>query len=624
MIAFLADEARRPTAVPARPELTEASFGFEDDPRRRRRCSSRAAASTGRSTASTSGPAGEALVQDYKSGAKVDGGKGMLERGQAPAPALHARRARALGARAGRRPLPAARRRPREREPKGLLRKELKEDLAPLDPRPSDHLDDEDFEQALDDARGEGRGDHRRDPRRATSAGDPIDGSCPDCCTLPADLPPRARACPRRSREPEDERRGVTRTSDPDRAAARGDRPAATATSSCAPAPAPARPRCWWTASAPRRSTPRSGVERILAFTFTERAADQLRRRVREALAERAAEAEGERAGALREAERARPTAPGSRRSTASAGGCSPRTRPRPGSTPASGSSTRPRPTGSPRAPSTPRSRSWSQAASAEALELAAANRRRTLLEMTRGAYDELRSHGDPAPELPAAARPSTTRAALAELVEAATAAHEECAEASGQSAAEPRADRRGGRARPGRAADGELLDRLAGAEDHVQGEGASRARPASATREALKRRAQRGRRRRCWRRPTSSCASWSRLRRPLRGAEGGALGARLRGPAAAGASSCCARIERLRERYREQFRHLMVDEFQDTNGLQLGLIEQLRGPGHAAVHGRRRVPVDLRLPPRRRRRLPPRAAPLRRGRGAERRWRCR
>jgi ATP-dependent exoDNAse (exonuclease V) beta subunit len=36
---------------------------------------------------------------------------------------------------------------------------------------------------------------------------------------------------------------------------------------------------------------------------------------------------------------------------------------------------------------------------------------------------------------------------------------------------------------------------------------------------------------------------------------------------------------ERIRDRYREQFRHLMVDEFQDTNGLQLGLIEQLRGP---------------------------------------------
>ena len=38
-----------------------------------------------------------------------------------------------------------------------------------------------------------------------------------------------------------------------------------------------------------------------------------------------------------------------------------------------------------------------------EALELAAANRRRTLLEMTRGAYDELRSHGDPSPALPRA-----------------------------------------------------------------------------------------------------------------------------------------------------------------------------------------------------------------------------
>ncbi len=36
---------------------------------------------------------------------------------------------------------------------------------------------------------------------------------------------------------------------------------------------------------------------------------------------------------------------------------------------------------------------------------------------------------------------------------------------------------------------------------------------------------------------------------------------------------------ELLRDRYREQFRHLMVDEFQDTNGLQLRLIEQLRGP---------------------------------------------
>ncbi|HET9121697.1 MAG TPA: UvrD-helicase domain-containing protein, partial [Solirubrobacterales bacterium] len=35
-----------------------------------------------------------------------------------------------------------------------------------------------------------------------------------------------------------------------------------------------------------------------------------------------------------------------------------------------------------------------------------------------------------------------------------------------------------------------------------------------------------------------------------------------------------------LRDRYRDQFDHLMVDEFQDTNALQLRLIDQLRGLG--------------------------------------------
>jgi len=38
---------------------------------------------------------------------------------------------------------------------------------------------------------------------------------------------------------------------------------------------------------------------------------------------------------------------------------------------------------------------------------------------------------------------------------------------------------------------------------------------------------------------------------------------------------------EAVRERYREQFSQLMVDEFQDTNSLQLSLIEQL----HAAAN---------------------------------------
>src|SRR5213076_576096 len=45
---------------------------------------------------------------------------------------------------------------------------------------------------------------------------------------------------------------------------------------------------------------PEGGVERILAFTFTERAADQLRRRIREELTRRALEAEGEELDLLR------------------------------------------------------------------------------------------------------------------------------------------------------------------------------------------------------------------------------------------------------------------------------------------------------------------------------------
>jgi ATP-dependent exoDNAse (exonuclease V) beta subunit len=60
---------------------------------------------------------------------------------------------------------------------------------------------------------------------------------------------------------------------------------------------------------------------------------------------------------------------------------------------------------------------------------------------------------------------------------------------------------------------------------------------------------------------------------------------------------------ERIRDRYREQFRHLMVDEFQDTNELQLELIEQLRGPDtrlflvgdeFQSIYGFRHADVDV------------------------------
>ena len=66
-----------------------------------------------------------------------------------------------------------------DRTPKGLLRKELADELAGLDPRPKDHLDDEDFEAALDEAR------QKAEEIVASVQGgkvirDPIGGSCPD------------------------------------------------------------------------------------------------------------------------------------------------------------------------------------------------------------------------------------------------------------------------------------------------------------------------------------------------------------------------------------------------------------------------------------------------------------
>ncbi|MGH2924315.1 MAG: UvrD-helicase domain-containing protein, partial [Solirubrobacterales bacterium] len=60
---------------------------------------------------------------------------------------------------------------------------------------------------------------------------------------------------------------------------------------------------------------------------------------------------------------------------------------------------------------------------------------------------------------------------------------------------------------------------------------------------------------------------------------------------------------ERLRDRYRDQFKALLVDEFQDTNALQLALIEQLRGPDtrlflvgdeFQSIYGFRHADVDV------------------------------
>jgi DNA helicase II / ATP-dependent DNA helicase PcrA len=68
------------------------------------------------------------------------------------------------------------------------------------------------------------------------------------------------------------------------------------------------------------------------------------------------------------------------------------------------------------------------------------------------------------------------------------------------------------------------------------------------------------------------------------------------------------ARNEPIRRHYQERFRHILVDEFQDTNTLQYRWLKLLRmragrcPPPTTPFRGRRRRPVDLRLPRRQRR----------------------
>ncbi|MFL5906267.1 MAG: PD-(D/E)XK nuclease family protein [Solirubrobacterales bacterium] len=179
VLAFLADEAATATAFT--PSLTEAAFGFEDSEKGPLPLSTGGV--HGQIDRIDLGPNGEALVQDYKSGGRVDGGAGMLEKRGKLQLQLYMLAARELWGHdlAGGlyRPLGAT----SNRTPKGLLRKELADDLAGLDPRPNDHLDDEAFDAALDAAR-----DKAEEIVGAVQSGrvvrDPIGGSCPDWCSF--------------------------------------------------------------------------------------------------------------------------------------------------------------------------------------------------------------------------------------------------------------------------------------------------------------------------------------------------------------------------------------------------------------------------------------------------------
>ena len=91
-----------------------------------------------------------------------------------------------------------------------------------------------------------------------------------------------------------------------------------------------------------------------------------------------------------------------------------------------------------------------------------------------------------------------------------------------------------------------------------------------------------------------------ARIRCALHRAQAAALGARLLRPRAARRAVCCRRHE-IGSRYRERFARVMVDEMQDTNRVQLELIDLVAGldlvmvgDAQQSIYGFRHADVEL------------------------------
>ena len=299
---------------------------------------------------------------------------------------------------------------------------------------------------------------------------------------------------------------------------------------------------------------------------------------------------------------RARPRRPGCRRSTGSAPGCCARMRSRPGWTRPSRSSTRPPPGRCATAPGTRRSRACSaEPAAAAALDLVAAYDADRLRTAIAGVHDALRSAGQTRPRLPrprgladpqrrarrcrppAPRRPPSLRAPAT--------GRSSGPRASAWSAA-PSCSRAAAPGEPA-AALGEMT--LGAERQRAEDAGLRRA---TAPRSTPTRRPAATRARPPRWRCSTSCSATTPTPTPTPSARARRWTSTI---SSCTRATCSTPDPALRDSYAERFERVMVDEFQDTNPLQLELLGALDrddlflvGDELQSIYGFRHADVDV------------------------------
>ena len=544
----------------------------------RARARRRLLALAGRSTGSTSTRSARAGSSGTTSRARR-AHSARADRVGAPAadPALHARAPRPRRRRAARRRSTA--RSPGERDARGLLRADARDDGLPGFAR-NDYLDEDAFWGQVETARASWRAGSSARIRERRRPARPEGRRVPDVVRARADVPGEARV---RQREPQAANAEQTRRS------------RRAASSSSRPAPGRARRRCSSSGSrAPSASAASTSTRSSSSPTPSARPASCARGSARGSSSSAAHDLARELDGAWISTIHGFCTAP--------AAGAPVRRRPRP-------ALPRARREPGARAPRRGVRRGADGVLRRRASPTACGCSRRTararLRRMLTGVYETLRSAGRPLVlEL---GEPPDLAARRAELARGGALPRRRRGR-DRRRAARPRARARA--CSTARDAPERLLDLR---ELRVRGERGGDVRAGAEGGRA-------GGARRARRRATaSSCRSCCRLRRALPGREGPRVGARLRGSAAPGARPAARR--RARSATREQLA-LPVGDGRRVPGHEPAAVRARRParrrPGDGALLRRRRVPVDLRLPPRRRGGLPRAARAGRRGAAAD------